>query len=293
VAEIGREFTALPKTKDKKLVSEKAHRLLSLIRALPTGAHSAADALMLDLFARRGELAKVKGETFSGSDVAEVVIARMAGGPKSLQATVARAHPDLDAASLGAAFEAARQALPPAEVYDLFAGYLTAEGRAKKGKGTDARERAAIVKALHGDAILWYDDQDDFARSLDPRWLDLAVRIKFLTLIHAVGRPGHPVAEAFIQSEFDAAMKKGKDADKIREVISVMIRLRHPKATDALIAAYEKSIGKVNANSYWYYHLIPGLPKSAVPRLEEVLPKLKDREADQWLAAIQELREKA
>jgi hypothetical protein len=71
-----------------------------------------------------------------------------------------------------------------------------------------------------------------------------------------------------------------------------MVHLGHPKATDALVAAYEKSIGKVNANSYWYYNLIPGLPKSAIPRLEAVLPNLKDREADQWLAAIEQLRAK-
>ena len=71
-----------------------------------------------------------------------------------------------------------------------------------------------------------------------------------------------------------------------------MIRLGHPKATDALIASYEMAIGQANAGAYWYCAMIPALPKSAVPRLEEVLPKLKDREADQWLAAIQELREK-
>ena len=109
--------------------------------------------------------------------------------------------------------------------------------------------------------------------------------------MRAVGWVGNPAAEAFVQGEFDTAFKKAKNQDQVREAVTVMVRLGHPKATDALIASYEKTIGQ--ANAYWYYPLIPGLPKSAIPRLEAVLPKLKDREADQWLAAIQQLREKA
>jgi hypothetical protein len=293
VTEIQKDWAALPKAKDKKQVGEKARRLVHLIRALPAGEHPAADALTLDLFARRGELAKVKGDNLSGSDVAEAVVARMASGPKPLQSTLARAHAELDSGDLAAAFGAARQSLPPAEVYDLFADYLTAKEDAKKGKGAGATKRQAIIAALDGDQIYSYHRGEDGAPLLDPRWLDLAVRIKHLGLVHAVGRPGHRAADAFVQGEFDAAFKKAKNQDQVREVLTVMVRLGHPKATDALLASYEKTIGKANANTYWYYHLIPGLPKSAIPRLEAVVPKLKDREADQWLEAIQQLRDKA
>jgi hypothetical protein len=38
--------------------------------------------------------------------------------------------------------------------------------------------------------------------------------------------------------------------------------------------------------------LIPGLPRSALPKLEAMLPKLKEMVADSLLGAIQQLREK-
>ena len=74
--------------------------------------------------------------------------------------------------------------------------------------------------------------------------------------------------------------------------LAAMVHLQHPKATGSLITAYEKTIGKPSAPTYWFYHLIPQLPKSAIPALEAVTPKLKDRAADQWFDAIQALREK-
>jgi hypothetical protein len=140
--------------------------------------------------------------------------------------------------------------------------------------------------------VYWYRSQDDDAPPLDPRWLDLAIRINHLGLVHAVGWRGNPAAEAFVQGEFDSAFKKAKTPDQIRDAVTVMVHLGHPKATDALIAAYEKIIGKPKDYAFWCCHLIPGLPKSAIPRLEEVLPKLKDREADEWLEAIERLRAK-
>jgi hypothetical protein len=295
VAEIGKEAAALPKAKDKKQAGEKAQRLAVLIRALPAGEHPAADALTLDLFARRGELAKVKGDNFSGSDVVEAVIARLADGPKPLQAALARAHAELGPGELSAAVQAARRVLPAAEVYDLFSPYLTAKAdEKKKGKDVAGVKREAVIGGLGGAYIGYWRGgwDDDDSPPLDPRWLDLAVRVKHLGLVHATGRPGHPAAEAFLQAEFDAAFKKAKNQDDIRELVTVMVRLRHPRATDALLASYEKTIGKANPYTYWYYALVPELPKSAVPRLEAVLPKLKDREADRWLDAIQELRNK-
>jgi hypothetical protein len=217
----------------------------------------------------------------------------MARGPKALQTALAHAHAELDADSLNTAFYAARRALPAAEVYDLFSGYLAPAGRAKKGKGGDAAKQMAVIDALGGDHIYnWSYHREIDSYPLDPRWLDLAVRLKHLRLVHAVGRPGHAGAEALLQEEFDAAVKKPRSQDQLRDVVAVMVRLRHPNAADALIAACEKSIGKANDHSYWYRGLIPQLPKSAVPGLEAVVPRLKDREADQWLAAVQELRDK-
>jgi hypothetical protein len=234
----------------------------------------------------------VKGINFSGSDVVDAVISHMTHGPKSLQAVLARAHAELDAEDLDSAFHAARQTLPAAEVYDRFSPYLAARVDEKKKKDPAWIKREAIIDALDGGYIHWYRSQNDQLPPLDPRWLDLAVQIKHLSLVHALGRPGHKAADAFVQAEYDAVLKKPKNHDQLIEVITVMIWLKHANAADALIASYEKFIGKPNNYpSYWCYNVIPQLPKSAIPKLEAVIPKLKDRALDQWVEAIQELRD--
>jgi hypothetical protein len=61
-----------------------------------------------------------------------------------------------------------------------------------------------------------------------------------------------------------------------------------------LIAAYDKFVlnAKGYTYDYWYTRIIPELPRSAISTLEAFLPKLNDRAADNWLEAIQQLREK-
>lgn len=292
VARIREESATLMQEKDKKKVGTTATRLIQLIRVLPSEPHGVADTLTLELFARRAELAKVKGDMQSGSDVAEAVIGRMAHtGPIALKVILARAHAELDADGLSHAIQAARSALPAAEVYDLYSAYLLAPTGDKK-KGKDAAEKkAAIIEMLGGDQIRWYHHHRD-AKRLDPRWLDLAVKIEHLGLIHAAGRPGHTGAEAFVQATFDAKFKKAKQQTELDDVLTTMVHLQHPKAAESLIASYSKTIGKANAYTHWYYHLIGELPQSAIPLLEAVVPKLKDPELDRWIDAIQTLKEK-
>jgi hypothetical protein len=292
VTEIGKGRDALPKMKDKKQVSETARRLCKLIWLLPKGEHTAADRLTLDLFARRAELAKAKGEDVSGSDVNEAVVKRMAHQrQESLRVTLARAHADLNANELAHAVQGALFVLPPAEVYDLFSPYLLAAADRRKGKDA-AEKKNAVIEMLGGDSVYRYRHRSERERSLDPRWLDLAVKIEHLGLVLAVGRPGHPGAEAFLQGEFESAFKKSGNSDQAREVVTVMVGLQHPRAASALLAAFEKTLGKTNAYTSWFTPLIPALPKSAIPDLEAVVTKLKGRDADVWLSAIQQLREK-
>ncbi len=286
VAEIQKGVAALVKLKDKKETGTQSQRLVRLIHLLPAAANAEADRLLRELFARRAELAKVKGADFGGSDVVEAVIQSMASGPKALQELLARNHEDLDAGDLASAFEAARAALPPAEVYDQFAPYVETD----KAKGPEKAKREAIISALGGGYISCY--RRDEGGPLDPRWLDLAVKVKHLGLVNAAGRPGHRGAEDFLQSEFDAVFKKGKDRAALPHVLAAMTRLRHARAADALISAFEKEIGKPNSYAYWYCHLIPELPKAALPRLEALAPRLQGRDADRFLDAVEELRNK-
>lgn len=296
VAEVRKGADELLKQKDKKKVSDLADRLTDLIRALPDEENPDANRITLDLFARRAELAKIKGTTYSGSDVVEAVLDHMEEGPKSLRQTLARAHGELDPDQTHYAVRAGRTSLPAAELYDVFAPYVTAKlDEKKKGKDPAKVRRDAVLDVIGDPYISWYWDEEqdeDAGPPLDPRWLDLALKLRNLGLVYAVRRPGHKGVEKFLQEEFDAQFKKVKQQDALDDLLTVMVHLKHPKAADNLLASYEKTIGKANQYTYWFHRLIPQLPKDALPKLEAVVPRLKGPEADQFVEAIQELRTK-
>lgn len=297
VAEVRRGWDELRKIKDKKKVSEAADRLTDLIRALPEREYPAADALTLELFNRRAEMAKVKGTGYSGADVVEAVFERMCDGPKTLQVALAHAHAELDD-ELSMAVRAGRESLPPAEVYDLYAPYVEAtvgKKRGRKDKAFDKRD--AVLDGLDADYIptYWYDDvnDDDKRPALDQRWLELGLRIEELSLVNAAARPGHKGAHAFLTKVVNGELKK-KSSHTMDDIVATMARLDHPGAADALIASYEKFVMKKKGYtySYWYDDVIPMLPKSALPQLEAFVPKLKDDDKELWADGIQRLRDK-
>ena len=292
INEINKERAAVKDTKDKKQAGQKCRRLGWMIGVLPKTEHAAADALTLELFNSRAELAKIKGDNFSGSDIVEAVLRHMEAGSKNLQTALACSHESLDPDQLHYAVDAGRMALSPAEFYDAYAPYLAGGvSEKKKGKDPKAAKQHELIEALGSRPNFLYYHRDEDVPPLDPRWLDLAVKIGDLGLVLAAGRPGHAGAEHFLHQQFEAALKS-KNFGNVFDPLGAMVHLQHPKAAEALITAFEKTIGKANAPTYWFYHLIPQLPKSAIPALEAVTPKLKDRAADQWLDAIQALREK-
>src|SRR5262249_36113183 len=142
------------KLKDKQQVSGAAGRLCKLIEALPDGDHPRIDALILDLFAGRGELAKVKGADKSGADVVDAVIRRMADGLEPLRVTLAQAHAGLGAGALGLACRAAYGWFPAAKVYEMFSPYVAAKvDERDKGKDAARAKREAVIQALGGGDI--------------------------------------------------------------------------------------------------------------------------------------------
>ncbi|MFO0796786.1 MAG: HEAT repeat domain-containing protein [Gemmataceae bacterium] len=320
-AEIRTSVDALVKLKDKKKASEAADRITDLLNALPDAKSAELDALLLDLFARRAELAKVKGAMYSGTDVVEAVVSQMADGSEAVRRVLVAAHAELEPDQLRQAFDAARPYLAPAELYDTFAPYVAATaGRGKKrGKDPEWERREAVFDAIDSDfyPYTWFaegmgtatdDDPDDLdddepARvrpvplPYDPRWLDLAVAAKHTGAIQALARPGHAGALAFAKGEFDAALKKAKHPSDLQNEMTTLLRVGHPDAADAFFAGLARRPKKVHFYQfYWYANMIPRLPLSAVPRLEEALagfPKdVAEHVGEDWQKAIDRLKAK-
>lgn len=293
VAEIEKERDLLPTLTDKKKASASVSRLCHLIHSLPDKEFPEAEAITLDLFHRRTELAKVKGEHHSGADVVETVIQKMCMGTQSLRQTLARSHAELETQHLDDAVRAGRLALDAAELYDQFAPYLEASltGK-KKGKDPAADKRDAVISGLGARYIYYRYHQNETEVPLDPRWADLAVRMENLALVHTVAPIGHAGADAFISKQFDLSIKQTKIPDNLYQILTVLVERQHPRATDAIVASIEKIAGKKNQNSHWFYYLIRDLPKAAIPRLEALVPLFQGHNADYFVNAIQILREK-
>jgi hypothetical protein len=290
--EAEQELAALPKNKDKKDVSKKVARVQGLLKCLAGREDSDSEALILSVFNQAEALGKIKGDSFSGADIQSTVVGLMQDGTTKLQTTLAGAHDRLSGAEFAACFQAARRAFPPEQVFEVFSPYLTPDGGEKKKKrDPGSAKREALCELLGGRFRYWWHGHDT-EPPLDPRWLDCAVQIQHLGLVRHLARPGHAAAIAFLKETFDTLVKKAKSFDECYDVVAAMVRAAHPDATDAVIATLQKQT-KGDYYAYWFARLIPELPKSAVPKLEAVIPTLGEKLADTLMDYIQQLREKA
>jgi len=296
VKEIRTAMDGLPKLKDKKAVTASVERVLHLIHSFPDGEYPAEDALLLELFARRHEIAKTKGDGESGADIGEAVITAMGTGSKAMQEELIAAREELDPEELTWAFIAGRDILSPAQLYETFSPYVAAKvDEKKKAKDPAWAKREVILDSMDDTSqyYSWHDDDDDLSvpeLPYDARWLDHAMSLGRLSIVHALAPPGHPGAQAFAMKAFEAALKKAKSPEDVHEELIGLIRLQHPGATEAFFAALAKRGKKATYHHHWFTRLVPRLPKDAIPRLEEMVAAMPENEANHWLDAIQELR---
>jgi len=251
----------------------------------------ASETLLLQVFADRDSLAKLRGDTTSGSDLNTAVVRLMACGTPRTRAALVANHAALDARDLEQCFRAACNDMPADKVFAIFSPYATAKvDEKKKDRDPAYAKRAAILNQLGQPR--YTSGRTEAAPPLDPRWLDLAVRLEDLPLVGRLIRPGHAAANAFLSKTFAAQVKTAKQMHECHEVVAAMVRAGHADATDAVIATLEKFGDKASYYGYYIGHLVADLPKSALPRLEALIPKLPDRVADSLLGFMQQLRER-
>jgi hypothetical protein len=198
------------------------------------------------------------------------------------------------------AFHAARHALPPARVFEEFSPYLTSKVDEKKKQRDPAwAKREAVCEAISGGHYYYWERRQDNEPPLDPRWLDVAVKIKNIALVRQLGRPNHAAAIALLKQAFDETLKSSKSIDQFHEIIASMAHAQHPDTTDAFLAVVEKYAKKDKGHQNYIYYLaglasvIPLLPKSALPKLEALVPLVNEHVADYLLVNMQRLRDRA
>src|SRR5260370_970546 len=107
----------LRKTKEKKEISAGIGRLMQMLMCLEARDDDASEALLLQAFADRESLAKIRGDTTSGSDLNSTVVGLMACGTPRMRAALVDNHAALDGRDLVQCFQAAWRDLPAEKVF--------------------------------------------------------------------------------------------------------------------------------------------------------------------------------
>ena len=222
----------------------------------------------------------------------ERLVSVMAAGPAKVQLALVDAHQSLPAESLGEAFVAACRSRKPAEVFKLFGPYLEPDAKKKPRDPAFAKRDAILKVILQGRRGWYFDSQSRNAEAtLDPQWLDLAVKLENLDLVEMLAVPGHAKANDLLGRQFKQRMAKSKDEHESVGIIATMARVQHPQATDAAIELIQKLAKSKYGYYYWVGRLIPQLPKAeALPKLEALLPTLPEKMIDQLLDYVTELK---
>jgi len=274
-----KELGELFALKDKKEISAKIERLGYFLHTLHERTDKDSEAMVLELFALRDKLAKVKGDTLSGKDTNLDVVRAMAGGTKGLAEKLIETHAKLDGEPLALAFDAAATNLPAERVYEIFSHYFSAKGKV-------VAERVMIQQQRTNRG-------SPKSRPVDPRWLDLALAARDDELIQVLARPGHKALNDYLAQAFAEYSRAGKKPESVRFAVETMAAVGHPEFERSFFAALDAMKGKFHYHTtYFYGTLTRHLPKSAIPALEAVIPKLGDTYSKYWVNCIEELRAK-
>ena len=303
IDETQKELDNVCQSKDKKAIAKSSDRVESLLHCIDGRDDKVTEAFLLKCFDRRAELLGVNCEDV-GTNLNNRIASLMSSATKKTQQMLVNSHASLDPDTLDTAFDAACRSMKPVEVFNMFSPYLTAKvDEKKKGKDPAFAKREAIAEAITND-WRWRrhhhrvvdDGSEQKPISWDPRWLDLAVGLKNLQLVSTLARPGHAGANALLSEAFATNFKKSKVVNDCDWPLATMVRVQHPDAVSSLVAVLAKHAtpkAKYTWGVYWVARLIPDLPKSAAPILEELLPTLHEKAIDELVEHVTALKNKA
>ncbi len=287
---------------DKKEQGKAVLRLQRLIGCVEERTDAKAEAFLLRCFHDAAAFAAIKSEP-SGADLNDLVAAVLSQGTPKMQQQLFAAQKTLTGGMLSPALFAGRAVMEPADFYEEFSPILKGISEKRGKKNSVDRERAsALLSALlldtehHAYPIgmvgrrPWARKSDIPLRELDPRWLDAAALAGSLELVCHLARPGNAPCDRFLAEQ----LKVRKEPHEWQLVLQTMARVGHPDAADALVDALKKQAKSASYyyNMHGYGRMIEKLPRSALPKFEELLKTLPDKMVDQLMDSVLVLKNK-
>jgi hypothetical protein len=289
-------------SKDKKQQGSAVARLQQLVACLDERTDAKAEAFLLSCFEKSAAFTAIKSEP-SGSDLNESIAHVLSRGTPKMRQQLVAAQKTLSGSMLSSAIYAARAIMSPPDFYEEFSPLLKGLAQKRGKKNSLEHDRGtALLSALttdneyylyrHWMHVARYESRGAAAplRELDPRWLDTAIDAGSMELVAKLARPGHVPTQRFLAEQFTAR----KEPHELQLVLRTMVSIGHPEAADALINTLKKQAKSTSYYyySYWYGPMIADLPKSTLPKFEELLPTLPDKMVDQLMDSVLALKNK-
>ena len=306
------ETALTEKTKAKR--GAALSRLQLLLRGFVERSDKKSVDFLKSIFDRRDELSEVKGSGASSADGNEIVSIvtqlLVTTGNKPMLKTLAESHAGLPSWALQCCFVSAMQTMTAKEVYDEYSPYLLAKEPKKKSRNDQTRERKEgivstlidVVEGRHAwryDARYYYGVDTDFELGqfakgvkLDPRWLEAAMKIDDCNLAMLLKRPGDKALNDYLSKQLTGMLSKRDKEWEISHVLEAMIEIEHPDIVELFMQCLQKLLGRNRQYhyTYWISRLIPSLPKAAIKPLEEMIPSMPDKAADEIIPHIADLK---
>ncbi|QDU75953.1 hypothetical protein Pan97_29970 [Bremerella volcania] len=292
---------------DTKETDKKAHeaahtRLVTLLSALEHRSDKETEKLLLELFPQRAAITKAEGK-HGAKTCSDCILARMSECSDKTRELLIAEHETYEDYELAIAARAALQQDDPAKFYDVFHVYIESGKNAKTKKRSAQSKAEAITQAICNEIgsvyHYWYEiinqeREQEVVRKrdqFDPRWLDLAVKHNNMELVYALARPDHKPAHKALEAELQKRLKAKRVDYHLMDFVQAVVRAKHPDSADLIIETI-RNASKRGTGYYAYAlaRLIPALDKSALPKLEALLSELPDNEADRYVLAVAELK---
>jgi hypothetical protein len=285
--------------RDKTKLNKQVVRMGLLLECLQGCTDKSVQKFLLEAFGNRKKLTGHSG----GKVIEQRLVALMASCSKKTQQALVDAHASLSADELALAFVAACRACKPADVYQHFSRYVATKITKKRDPAFAKREAIVDVIRRHRE---WSSEPErgpdlrsigefDYAKKLDPRWLELAVRMRNLELVQALAVPGHAGANKLLVEIFEYQMRRtGHITIPLASIVRVMVLVQHPDAADAVITVLNRDLH----GFYVYFpdsiaELIPLLPKDSLPKFEALLAQVPDKCVSPLMEYVEQLRSKS
>lgn len=287
--------------------SEQIARYTEILNCLIQRQDADSELFLLNCFVQSDTLAKVKASKnspYSGADVLYRIVLALhgTGSTKAFDAILAKRNA-LPSGAFHLVLQSALHQWPPAKVFDEFSPLL----EDKKGNKEKAAEiQKAVFTTTKSGAetseaaeVYSVEDEDLNPVEWDPRWLEAAIKYNHPLIVGCLARPGHKECIHYLLNLADGKQKAGPirpSAGYAGMVISSLVRCQYPKVTDVFLDLVSKKLKGAKHIDYETTLLLRNvrfLPASELPRLDEFATKLDEKFVDDFLEALQPLREAA